>query len=115
MPWQLSASLNTGDLDASAYDEVKIINMYHRPNEKLIVVSLEYGNTVDGSWVAGHLPASKAGSHTIQGQKYDDLITTHMSADKELTYAAAKRALYEHLVAEGVISIGNITSIESQT
>ena len=113
MPWRLSASLNTGDLDASTYDEVKIINMYHRPNEKLIVVSLEYGNTIDGVWVPGHLPAGKEGSHTIQGQKYNDLITTHMTIDKELTYAAAKRALYEHLVAEGVIATGDITSIES--
>lgn len=115
MPWRLSASLSTGDLDIGAYDEVKIISMLHRPNQNLIAVGLEYGNTVDRIWVPGHLPVGKESSHTIQGQKYDDLIATHMSADKELTYAAAKRALYEHLVAEGVIATGNITSIESPT
>lgn len=109
MPWLLTTAVNTGDLDTGTYGEVKITGMSHRPDQKMIIVDLQYGNTVSGAWIGGHLPASKAGSHVIRDAKYDTLITTHVSNDGELTYIAAKRALYEHLLAEGVIDPGNVT------
>ena len=109
MPWLLTTALNTGDLDSGTYAEVKITNMTHRPNQNLIMVELEYGNTVNSDWAPGHLPAGKSGSHIIEGQKYTDLVTTHASLNGELTYIAAKRALYEHLETEGVIDAGSVT------
>ncbi len=108
MPWQLTTPVNTGDLDASNYAEVKIVGVSHRTNQKLISVELEYGNTVDGEWVRGHTPIGKVSSHVIEGQKYTDLITTHATQDGELSYDAAKRGLFEHLVAEGVTDPGAV-------
>ena len=109
MPWQLTTPVDTGDLDSVSYAEVKIVDMVHRANRSLIVIQLEYGNTVDGEWIRGTMPASKVNSHSIQGDDYTALVTGHKTLANELSYVAAKRALYEHLASQGVIDAGTVT------
>ena len=107
MPWQLTTPVTVGDLDSSSYTQVKIVDTAHRSrNVRKVVLMLEYGNTVDGEWVRGHLPSEKKGDYTIFGDEYDTLVSTHTSLDGELSYIASKRGLYEHLLAMGVIGPG---------
>lgn len=108
MPWKLTTPVDPGDLDNKPYGEVKIVDLSHRPNVRLMVIQLEYGNTVDGAWAQGMMPAGKANSHIIQGEDYIDLMSNHTTLPDELSYVAAKRALYEHLAAKGVIDAGAV-------
>ena len=109
MPWKLTTPVDTGDLDSTPYGEVKIVDLTHRPNAGLMVVLIEYGNTVDKAWVQGMMPAGKTTSHAIQGDDYVSLVATHRTLPDELSYVAAKRALYEHLASKGVIPAGAVT------
>ncbi len=109
MPWQLTTPVDTGDLDSVPYAEVKIVDMVHRSNRSLIVIQLEYGNTVDGEWIRGMMPAGKANSYSIRSDDYTALVTGHTTLANELSYVAAKRALYEYLATKRVIEPGTVT------
>jgi hypothetical protein len=99
MPLKLTTAVQTGDLDSTSYGEVKIVGMTHRVARKMIMLDLEYGNTVDGEWKRGYTPSNRQGSYVIEGQEYDD-----MSA----ALATFERVLYTHLNTEGVVDPGSI-------
>ncbi len=108
MPWLLTTPIDTGDLDTVDYGEVKIVDHRQGSGQPKIVLMLQYGNTVDGSWVPGIAPVGKQIAYVADNDDYLELITTHMTYDGELTYQAVKRGLYEHLNAKGVIGPGSI-------
>ena len=107
MPWQLTTPLSVGQLDSADYDQIRITSLMHDSVHSVIVLNLEYGNTVDGAWVAGYAPKGKDVSFTIKGASYTTIVS-HMSNDNEPTYAAVKRGLYEWLEAEGYIDAGSV-------
>ena len=109
MPWQLTTPIVAGDLDSGGpYNQVLIADENHDSKRKMIHLILEYGNTVVDEWVEGVAPRDMDTTHTILDQKYDDLVSTHLTDDGELTFDAAKRGLYEHLNSEGVIPPGSV-------
>ena len=109
MPWQLTTSVGTGDLDANGpYTQVKIVRQLHDSVQRFIAVDLEYGNTVGGNWVPGIRLTSKVLSAIISGTPYDTLTTTSEPEVDEKTYDAVKRGLYEYLNDNGIIAAGAI-------
>lgn len=110
MPWQLTTPVAVGDLDPNGpYNQIAIMRQLHDRRRKQIQLELEYGNTVDDNWVRGiTAPAGKQTSIVIEGEDYTTLVTTHATNDGELTYDAAKRGLFEHLLAKGIIEAGSI-------
>jgi hypothetical protein len=95
-------------LDTSSYAEVKIVRQSHDSVRKVIVVDLEYGNTVDGVWKAGIQPRSKIGSASVQGTDYNALVANSTPETSEKTYDAVKRGLYEFLLSKNVIGAGTL-------
>lgn len=107
MPWQLTTPINTGDLDSVAsYVQVKLTGQQWR--DGMIAVTWEYGNTVDSVWVPGATPKGVNPNHTILDEEYITLVTTHETKDKEKTYNANARGLYEHLANLGLIGPGSV-------
>lgn len=91
MPWQLTTPYSVGDLDAADYDQVKITGFRFDTEQRLMIVELQYGTTVGGSWKPGLNPSGKPVSVLIRGTDFDDLVATHTSNDGELTYDAVVR------------------------
>jgi len=109
MPWQLTTPVAVGDLDPNGpYNQISIMRQLHDRRRQMIHLELEYGNTVTDNWVPGMTPTGKETSVSIQGEDYTTLVTTHASNDGELTYDAAKRGLFEYLLAKGIIDAGSI-------
>ncbi len=110
MPWKLTKPVDTGDLDAVNYGEIKLSDQrwLSQPYGDSILVSWQYGNTVDGKWVPGHAPTGKETSRHIAEEEYTALVS-HISNDGEPTYVAVKRGLYEHLASVGAIEPGVMT------
>jgi len=71
-----------------------------------IQLDLQYGTTVSGEWIADLQPANLPITAFIGGDDYNTLVTTAMTNDSELTYAAVKRCLYEWLYDNGFIASG---------
>lgn len=107
MAWQLSTPVAVGDLDSSAYQQVKIIEQRHS-GRGFILVDLEYGNTVDNVWVPGVAPKGKQTSVMIDGEDYNTLVTTSTPNEGETTYDAVKRGLYTYLVGKTIIGAGSV-------
>lgn len=107
MPWQLTTPVDVGDLDVEPYDQIRIVRMMHDSVNQLVVVTLEYGRTVDGAWVRGVRPAGLELSPVIEGSSYQSLVT-HASNDGEPTYEAVKRGLYEWLAIKGHVGAGEV-------
>ena len=126
MAWNLAAPVNCGDLDDGTYGEAKIVRFTQDSNRNRMDVRLEYGNTVDGTWVGGYLPQGKSSYVIISDADYGDVVsdsvpdvqTSDPSDDRyaqvgdvwvEKTYEATKRALYEWLVANDHIEAGTLS------
>lgn len=108
MPWKLDTPVSVGDLDSNPYQEVRITQFFHDSVRRLLSVQLEYGNTVDGSWVLGLAPRGKATNVTIDGQAYLDMVTSATPEAGEGVYAAVKRTLYAHLRSVSAIGPGHL-------
>lgn len=108
MPWQLTTPIGTGDLDTVAYSEVTITEFRFSNQRQFIMVQLEYGNTVSGTWVPGITPLGKQASHVVDGAAFLSLVANATPDVGETTYQAVKRALYEQLLADGIIDAGTI-------
>ena len=109
MPWQLTTPVDVGDLDPNGpYQQVKIMTQTHDARRMQVRLEFEYGNTVDGAWVAGYQPRNKNTSAIVEGDAYITMVTTHMPDDEELTYAAVKRGLYEYLADNEIIDVGGV-------
>ena len=114
MPWQLTTPIQVGDMDPDgAITHLRVEHFDQNSGSGTIQTAISYGRMPDlGSgpeFVAAKIqPVGKARAHTIAGQEYSDLVSTHTSNDGELTYQAAKRGLYEHLASEGLIDSGSI-------
>ena len=107
MPLQLNTPLNVGDLDVAPYDQIRIVRMTHDSVRSRVMLDIEYGRTVDGTWVGGAEPAGKQISFYIVEDDYMALIS-HMSNEGEYTYAAVKRGLYEWLLNNNYVGAGSI-------
>lgn len=108
MPWKLDKPVSVGDLDLNPYQEVRIIQFFNDSVRQVLSVDLEYGNTVDGNWVAGIAPRSKPTTVMISGQTYRDMIETATPLEGEKVYAAVKRTMYEYLRISGAIGPGHL-------
>lgn len=108
MPWSLTTAVDVGDLDDSDYGQVKIVRDEHDSVSGRIVVYLQYGNTVEGSWVPGIPPRGKDTVHEISGSDYTSLIANSTPNEGETTYEAVKRALYSYLASADVIAAGTL-------
>jgi len=108
MPWLLDTAIDVGDLDAQPYQEIQIARFYHDSARFVITTDLEYGNTVDGTWVSGIPPKGSPTTYVVAGWAYTDLVTHAIATEGENVYAAVKRTLYDHLRAKNVIGPGHI-------
>ena len=133
MPWTLTANVLSGDMDTVDYSEVKIVDQRHRSYgaaaADMIMVSLQYGNTVATVWTpAIATPRTLATAVEISDADYADITSTAkpdvVLADPsdatywkvsgqniwvEYTYVAVKRGLYEWLNTNGHIAAGAVT------
>lgn len=109
MPWTLTTPVSAGDLDTTSYAEVRIVRQAHDSVRRMIVLDLEYGNTVDGTWVPGIQPRSKPCSIYVQGDDYMTLTVSSMPEEDEKTYDAVKRGLYAYLASKGLIGPGTLS------
>ena len=109
MPWTLTTPISAGDLDTTPYAEVRIVRQAHDSVRRVIVLDLEYGNTVGGSWVPGIQPRSKPCSVYIQGDDYTTLTENSLPEEDEKTYDAVKRGLYNFLHTKAFIGDGTLS------
>jgi hypothetical protein len=109
MPWQLTTAIDVGDMDTSDYTQVRIVRFDQDILNGRIIVYLQYGNTVEGNWVPGLVPKSKAVAHEITGASYTSLVENSEPNEGESTYDAVKRALYQHLADANVIAAGTLS------
>lgn len=74
MPIALTTDFNPGDIDAGqTYSEAKIVEFRMGiENFRHITIMVEYGNTVNGNWVAGKAPLK---SYTLVDAEYNTLYT----------------------------------------
>lgn len=115
MPLQLTKPLASGDLDpnapASEYTHCKALMLGNYPDTDppFIPLNLSYGYLIDGKYVQGGVhPVGRLTRHEISGAKYVELVLNHEPDPGEKTYLAAKRGLYEHLVAEKIVPPGTV-------
>lgn len=98
MAINLTTAFDPGDMDSGTYAEAKIIGFAHDSVAGNFVVTVEYGNTVSGDWVAGVVKRSTL--PPIQDDPdadpavtdYTDFVTANQA-----TYDAMKAALYAWL------------------
>jgi len=102
MPVLLTTPWNPGDRDSGhTYPRAQISYLAITPEgpNKSIMVSVEYGDMVNAEWVRG--TASTTLEYRIAGADYDAMIAEEIEeGDNDLIYAAAKRVVYEWLIAE---------------
>ena len=109
MPWQLTTPVDVGNLDVADYNQIKIVRMVHATQSpERIEVQIEYGRTVNNVWTRGMDPVGKQTYFIIEGQAYQDLVTTHVPNAQEKTYEAVKRGLYEWLNDNDHIADGSV-------
>ena len=126
MPWNLTTPVNVGDLDTVDYSEITMTGLRHDSRRKMLMLEIEYGNTVDGEWKAGFSPANKQTNFILTDTEYDSVTAGSVpdvqtsdpgspayaqvgSVWVERTYVAVKRGCYEWLVAQGHIGAGSIS------
>jgi len=127
MPLQLTTPKSTGDLDLSAlnnaYGEIKIIKQDIDVTNKVISLSIEYGNTVNDIWIQGILPPQEFKIRNMPAQ-YDlleppneivpaiahyDILISQLPTDANISiYNNVAVALYQWLIDNGYFS-GTIT------
>jgi len=116
MPITLTTPKATGDLDPNAagnqYTQVKITKQTIDLTRKLLTVTVSYGNTVNGHWVPGILPAMSfaAIDQPANGDQpavtdFTDLVGTAPAAPVEGTptpslYDQVSKRLYQWLLAK---------------
>jgi hypothetical protein len=108
MPWKLDTPVNVGDLDTAPYQEIRITRFFNDSVRRLITVELEYGNTVDGTWVLGFPPRGKTTNVVIDGQAYLTLVGGAQPEAGESVYGAVKRTLYAYLREADAIGPGHL-------
>ncbi len=107
MPIALTTSVAVGDLDSSAYQQVKIAKLTIDPVAKYIQLDCEYGNTNASVWEPGiHAGAAAKKQVTIQNieggtQHYDVLIASTSAAADEVYYDKVAAKLYQWLIDNG--------------
>ena len=135
MPILLTTPKMTGDLDPDAqngqYAELKIIQQMINTKAAVIELVLEYGNTVDGSWVSGiskpervqisdgppQMGCTDAGDPEATPPvpanwveiapattDYTDLLSSLPTDANELIYDGAARVLYQWLIDKGLFA-----------
>ena len=108
MPWQLTTPVPVGGLDTANYDQIRITRFDNDSVRLRMLIELEYGRTVNGTWVKGFTPVGKHTSVMIEGADYSAFVATATPAEGETTYEAVKRNLYEWLVAHSIIEAGAV-------
>ena len=98
------------------YTEVKAVQIRIGIQRKQLFIVFEYGDTVDGKWVAGHIQQEEklirnveqvldgeGGEVRAADPQYDLLIAGSIAtaADGFNCYVATARNIYEHAIAEG--------------
>lgn len=105
MPIVLDTPLSTGDIDGS-YDEVKIVEMRWLGERSTIRLIVEYGNTVNGTWVPGKAFTGAVNqnpkTHLIVDADYTAMVSTLSSAQGAPLYGEIKDALYDYLLNKGL-------------
>lgn len=88
------APFNPGDFDPSGlYKEVLILAFEFSPPEKMIRVTYQFGNTVNGAWVAGKLPVQQRELH---GAAFDAAVAANYDAYR-LVAAIVENDVKAHL------------------
>jgi len=114
MPWLFDNPVSTGGLDNTApnnaYTHCRVRMRDNDPDARSIILLLEFGYMDGADFVKGALlPVGVDPSPVISGDSWVALVTTHTPNPGEKTYQAAKRGLYEFLVASGAIGPGQVT------
>jgi hypothetical protein len=103
MPIQLTSSYSVGAVDPnSPYQQVKVLQFTLHPAGRLIELSVQLGNTVDGSWAAGMAIEDKTVKRfRIIGADYDTLVASASAAAGEVYYDKVAQKLYQWLIDNG--------------
>jgi len=127
MPINLAVPVVAGGLDPStpSYGELKIVDFRFAIEARKLIVTLEYGNTVDGKWIPSNLAdrfitcaMSDHYEETVDPETGEPVMTTvtdfsqflltTMPNEGESLYEAVKRSLYtwvlEELELEGSVT-----------
>ena len=123
MPIQLTTPKSVGDLDPGApsgqYNQAKIVAQTLKTEEKQIMITVQVGNTVDGSWRKGVMPQQ---TYTIMNgadhedpehpgdpnyiipgvPDYDNLVSELPANTTDPIYDHAAKALYQYLIDQGL-------------
>jgi hypothetical protein len=110
MPWQLTTPITVGTFDPEGdITHIQAAWVGGGPRQNKIEIVIEYGRLSGSDFVsAASQPPNKALSHTVEGDDFVTLKTTHQTNDGELTWDATARAAYEELFAKGIIDPGSI-------
>jgi hypothetical protein len=136
MPLQLTTTIGVGDLDPSVpsglitHCRIKFLGNHPELAIPFMALFIEYGYLVEGVFTPASVsPSQWVEDHNISGSEWTSLVgsaapdvlladpsdPTYVELDVggtpvwvELSYAAVKRGLYEHLITEGVIPAGTV-------
>jgi hypothetical protein len=100
MPLQLTTSLNVGALDPnSPYQQVKIVEFQLNPTRGTVDLTVQHGNTVDGSWVLGKaVEGITVRRFRIDGSDYATMMASVSAAAGEVYYDKVSTLLYQWLL-----------------
>ena len=94
------------------YNHVKIIDIRHQLERRIMILTLQYGNKVAGVWTSGkthpraltiqNIALDPGPPEVPADPAYDNLIAAAFASSTENPlYAECAAALYAHLIAEG--------------
>jgi len=109
MPWLLDTPITTGSADPDGditHLRAKLIR--NDPDMQMTLFAITYGRAPEGKFVEAVVQPNAVNSYIVEGEDWVSWRSTHVSNDGELSYDAAKRAVYEELLAQEVIPPGQI-------
>lgn len=100
MPLQLTTPLSVGAIDAnSPYQIVKILQLNIYPGAKVIELTLQHGNVVDGVFVPGMAVEGVTVKRlTVSSPDYETLVAAKSAGADEVYYDKVSNLLYQWLL-----------------
>ena len=102
MPIQLTSPLSVGTIDVnSPYQQVKILQINLLSAVKRIELTVQHGNTINGTWTPGRaIEGTTVQRFKILDSEYDTLIAAKSAGADEVYYDKVGALLYQWLLDE---------------
>jgi hypothetical protein len=102
MPILLTTPFNPGTFDPGhTYPRAKVISFANNTEAKVIRVSVDFGDMVEGAWESGFPNSMRMEGreklYIVHGTNYDVMVA-ELPGEGETVYDAVKRLLYAYLV-----------------